>query len=184
MTTAADWPLTNGRRALRGRSRPETALKPLLISSRGRSGSTMLMAEFARHPEIVVGAAYPYEIRHASSSPWPSRCYPSPASATRGISPTTPNGTGKSAAIPGAPRASQMRRGAALARFFGDSMPRRLRDLFRECAREAYGAIMAHTGKPAARFFAKKTWLTDNTRHGVRDMFGDVRGDRSPARPA
>jgi len=32
---------------------------PVLVTSAGRSGSTLLMSQFARHPAIVVGDLYP-----------------------------------------------------------------------------------------------------------------------------
>jgi hypothetical protein len=42
------------------------ALVPLLISSAGRSGSTLLMKILLTHPSIIGGNQYPYEVRPAS----------------------------------------------------------------------------------------------------------------------
>jgi hypothetical protein len=36
---------------------------PILLTSTGRTGTTLLMSEFARHPDLVVGDQFPFEIK-------------------------------------------------------------------------------------------------------------------------
>lgn len=42
------------------------ALRPLLLTAMGRSGTTWAMRLFSEHPQIVVHAQYPYEVRAAA----------------------------------------------------------------------------------------------------------------------
>jgi len=46
-------------------------INPLMVTSLGRSGSTIMMALLSRHPEIIVAGSYPYEVR---SLAWMLQC--------------------------------------------------------------------------------------------------------------
>ena len=72
VTTQRRFVLPNGRRTLYRPHPGHSRLTPILLSSSGRSGSTMLMQEFATHPDIAVANAYPFEFKLTSyyASAW------------------------------------------------------------------------------------------------------------------
>ena len=58
--------LRNGSRVLprpRSHDGDGKGMVPVLLTSTGRTGTTLLMSEFARHPYLVVGDQFPYEIK-------------------------------------------------------------------------------------------------------------------------
>ena len=56
--------LADGERSLpRPAHREASGFAPLLLTSTGRSGTTLIMSEFARNPRIVVADHHPYEIK-------------------------------------------------------------------------------------------------------------------------
>lgn len=174
--TADGWPLSNGARVLRGKTRKSTAMQPLLVSSRGRSGSTLLMRELARHSEVTVAEAYPFEIRHASYYAVAAQLLNLPRFGDRGDFADIAERDAQLTGNPWNDAALNAELGGGmLARLLADSIPRRLADFCREAVLDIYQAIALHQRKEHARFFAEKTWLTDNVRYGLRDLFGGVR---------
>ncbi len=56
-------PVRNGAKTCPAPSHGPMPLAPILVTSRGRAGTTLLMKEFVGHPDIVAADIYPYEIK-------------------------------------------------------------------------------------------------------------------------
>ena len=172
--------LTNGRRMFFGQRSGKAAFLPILITSSGRSGTTMLMQEFAGHPEIVVADTYPFEIKLTSyyaatlnvlSAPTfvPSKverefaayaCRDLIAGRNPWNRPALLNMVGSNHA----------------ARMIGRTFPDRLRDLFRSTIEEYYAIIAEEGGRgSSAHLFAEKGVLEEPVRHASRAMFGGLK---------
>lgn len=168
--------LENGIRVLPGSTSGYASLSPVMLTSRGRSGTTMLMNEFSHHAEIVVGNTYPYEVKHAAYYAAAHRVVALPPPVDN---PDFAEAAEKTWTICGNPAnrpdISESLGGPRMGHLFQQAIPRRLSDLFREFVVEAYGVMAVEQGKPDPRFFAEKTSLADNVRHGIRNMFGAVR---------
>ena len=169
-------PLVNGRRTLHSVTRRRAGLMPVMLTSPGRVGSTWLMSQFVDHPEIVLGDNYPFEIKYAS---YYAVAYHVLMSRATTDNPDFAEEAMSRLAIGGnpwhRPEFHRVVGGNQLERFFNDSVPTRMLDLFRSLVLDAYGIIAVDRGKPAARWFVEKTSPAAAVRHGMRDMFGDVR---------
>jgi hypothetical protein len=53
----------NGSKVLPRPAQAALPLLPIILTSVGRSGSTLMMSELGRHSEIVIGDTYPFEIK-------------------------------------------------------------------------------------------------------------------------
>ena len=90
--------LADGRRAavgsITGRREPlrtsfQPQLKPLLVTSLGRTGGTLLMSLLAAHPAVVAHRTYPYEIFPARYWLHVLRVLAEPADYTRSFHPSS-----------------------------------------------------------------------------------------------
>lgn len=169
-------PLEHGVSVLRGLPVSRAPLMPILLGSRGRSGTTLLMSEFARHPDIVVGDAYPYEVKYAA---YYAASLPILTLAPPEDDPDFAENADKYWTIHGNPANRQdvleAVGGPSLVRFMEEAVPRRLSETFRQFVLEAYSIIANEHGKTGARFFAEKSSLGQNVRYGIRSLFGEVR---------
>ncbi len=55
--------IPQGRKTLHTALSTRTAMTPLLVTSRGRTGTTLLLKWLFQRPDVVVANAYPYEIK-------------------------------------------------------------------------------------------------------------------------
>ena len=63
LTVTADGiPIPSARR-VHGVSEAMNGPRPIIVTTTGRSGSSLLMSQLGRHPEIIVGGTHPYEIK-------------------------------------------------------------------------------------------------------------------------
>ncbi len=169
-------PLENGRRILRGLPQRSSTLMPLLVTSRGRSGSTVFMSELARQAEIVVADIYPFEVKLASYYTAVLRVL----SGMRFEDDVDFAENAEASLLIGGnpwnrPHVLQAIGGRQLERLFGDSIPGRLNDQFRQIVLDSYGVIGVERGKDAPRYFAEKSPVNPDIRRGIRAMFGEVR---------
>lgn len=172
--------LTNGRRMFFGHRRGRAAFMPILITSSGRSGTTMLMQEFAGHPEIAVADSYPFEIKLTSYYAATLNVLSAPIFVPTKVEqefavyacqdlitgrnpwnrPPLLRAVGKNHA----------------ARLIGQTFPDRLRDLFRSTIEEYYAIIAEESGRgTAAHLFAEKGVLQTAVRQASRAMFGGMK---------
>lgn len=132
-------------------------LRPLLLWSLGRSGSTAAMQWLSQHPSLVTRPRYPFEGRLAH--------YYLNRLAVAAQSYDTGDGTGDNAseenwrASPRNPLLFRLTQGAVGARFTAEVTARSLERLAGLAARDieaGYRALAADQGKRGARFFVEK----------------------------
>jgi hypothetical protein len=178
LTTQGRVVLPNGRRTLYRPHPGHSRLTPILLSSNGRSGTTMLMQEFATHPDIAVANAYPFEFKLTSyyASAWHVLTQPT----------YTPSG----AEIEFAARATKDMLigrnpwnrpellnsfgGPHAAGLIGKVFPDRLARFFCSLVDESY-EIVATRNEKSPHFFAEKSPLDEPVRQSCRILFPYLR---------
>lgn len=171
--------LTNGRRTLRGPQANRLSLSPLIVSSRGRSGTTVLMKWLLAHPDVVVADSYPYEVKFASYYATVLKVLATPKLDLTDGDPDFVEYAARTLQVGRNPWSSPMLLrnlgGPHLERLMEDSQLDRLASTFRSMIADTYGTIRLHQNKPAAFCFAEKCMLDEDIYYGVRSMLGDVR---------
>jgi hypothetical protein len=171
--------IPGGHKTLQAPSLTRALFQPILVTSRGRAGTTLLMSWFKKHPEIILADVYPFEVELA--------CYY--ASALKVMITYKLNGSENDPDfVAHAAETFQIGRnpwnnprllgsvgGRELQGLFSDSIPNRLAGLFRNIIFDSYRAISNHTNKGGALYFAEKCSLDEDVRFGVRSMLGNVR---------
>lgn len=172
--------LPNGSRQLKGMDRRNAPLRPVMVTSTGRSGTTLLMSELLRHPRVAVADRYAYEIKLLS--------YYAAALKVLGGEMDRVNSTNPDNIFD---RIGQYRIGhnpfngvgfynivknkAAMARLFEETIPASYANLFRQFIEQYYELVRIDQNKPEAIYFAEKVDLDEAARNGGRVMFGEVR---------
>ena len=155
-------------------------LAPILITSRGRAGTTLLMKEFVDHPDIVAADIYPYEVKLANyyaSAYKVLVSHKTPPADDRGMDYVEM--ARRLMTVGGNPFNNPGRHklasGDAIADIFEQDFPNQLSFLFRDTIARYYRAL-AHTyRKTGAHFFAEKSDIDADTRIGVRMLLGELR---------
>jgi hypothetical protein len=171
--------LRNGAKTCACPANGRMPLSPILITSRGRAGTTLLMQEFVGHPDIVVADIYPYEIKlinyYASAyKVLVSHKYPGDGKEMDYVETARRFMTvgGNPFNNPGKHRLGA---GESLAEIFEQDFPAQLGFLFRDTIVRYYRALSHTYRKPQARFFAEKSDIDADTRIGARMLLGEVR---------
>ena len=153
---------------------------PIVVTSTGRSGTTLLMAELARNPAIVVAEGYPYEIKQIAYYASVFRALTAAADRERSVNPDTmlaPELLHLAGAnpfyMPGFFRLAKP--GALMRHFYESRVPARYAELFRSLILEFYEILRVSQDKPEAPFFCEKGDIDDAARQGVRLFFPYVR---------
>jgi hypothetical protein len=172
--------IPNGARQLRGLETAAVPLRPILVTSTGRSGTTLLMSELLRHPRIVVADRYPYEIKLLSYYAAALKVLTAEMDRTNS---TTPDNLFD--------RIGRYRVGhnpfnspgfysivanrAGMARLFEERIPLVYARGFREVIEEYYDLVRIDQDKREAMYFAEKVDLNEAARSGPRVLFGTVK---------
>lgn len=172
--------LNGGRKMLPANPTGVARYVPIILTSSGRSGTTMLMEEFAGHPEIVISNGYPFEIKLSSyyAAAWnvlsAPTFVPSAAEVGFGDSATRNQIIGRNPW--NRPDLLTAAGGIRVARLVQSTLPERLLGLFRHTIEEYYTTIADETSDgQAIPFFAEKGVLETPVRNTIRTMFGTVR---------
>ncbi|HET9198115.1 MAG TPA: sulfotransferase [Solirubrobacterales bacterium] len=142
--------------SIRGRREPlatdyDPQLPPIMVTALGRSGTTMLMHALAACPDIVVGGAYPYELRLARYWLHVAKVLSDPADPNHG--PSVDAFQLDLTSVPNNPFFSSPVEPAAVA-WFADSQPPLVGELAQRSLDGVYGKLAAAGG--GARYFAEK----------------------------
>jgi hypothetical protein len=171
--------IERGYTTLHPRAMKPEQLVPIIVTSRGRSGTTLLMRWLRDHPDVIVADTYPFEFELSryyatvtnvltsykieSTKAEPDFVQHALEKQLIGRNPW--NNPSLLAAVGG----------TELEALFSVSLPNRLSGVFKSVIVDAYNAIGRSTGKKFPRFFAEKSSLESDTRHGIRELLGSVR---------
>jgi Sulfotransferase family len=171
--------LPGGARKLSRPTMMAQPLLPILVTSSGRAGSTLLMQYLSQLPEVVVGYAYPYELKLANyysaafsvlaadedrmNSTDPETMFDGKFRHLIGSNPYTRSGHHGKRPLP------------YTRQFFDVRVPAIFAETFRSILLEYYTSLKSEQNKPSARFFAEKSSLDEVARKGPRIFFGTVR---------
>jgi hypothetical protein len=161
---------------------PPAGRTPIIITSTGRSGTTLLMSEFARHPNIVVGDRFPYEIKQVAYYSAAFRALVSGADWVRSTHPETMLDGAKSRSIGANPYndqglldlVDQVDQGD-LRNFYALSVPEGYASLFRKHISQFYAILASSQQKATASFFCEKGDINEPARQGARLFFDTVK---------
>lgn len=174
-------PLPGGERTLPAPPPPEysPARVPILVTSTGRSGSTLLMSEFASHPDIVVADRYPFEIKHIAYYAAVFRTLALDNDRARSTHPDTmlSNKTRVIGSNPyHAPGFFDLAKPRQLLQEFHERhIPAELATLFRRLVLEFYDILAASQDKLQAPFLCEKGDINPACRQATRLFFGGVK---------
>jgi hypothetical protein len=155
-------------------------LTPVILTSTGRTATTLLMSEFARHPEMVVADRYPYETKHIAYYSAAFRALVAEADRERSTHPETMLAPEKSQVIGSNPYNDPGLFSVAgsedlLRDFYGLAVPSAYAGMFRDFILKFYSILARSQGKQAAPFFCEKGDLDEAARRSARLFFGAVK---------
>lgn len=173
--------LPNGSRTLprpRSSGSDDAGIVPILVTSTGRTGTTLLMSEFARHPDTVVGDRVPYEIKQIGYYSAAFRALAADADRERSTTPDRMLARETHHFVGSNPYNASGLFGlggseGALREFYQSTVPSGYATLFRRFIVEFYATLAAAQGKPSARYFCEKSEIDDAAVQGAR-LFFDV----------
>lgn len=146
--------------------------RPVVVSSSGRAGTSLLMARLAGHPDILVAGEHPFEIKQIGYYAAAFNALTLPADRVRSTDPNTMLAKDKRFSIGSNPWAGDPALGPAFAQFWNERLPDALRHGFSAAIESFYDIVAAETGKTAARHFAEKIGSVDLAREGAAYFFG------------
>jgi acyl carrier protein len=176
-------PLPNGSRTLPRplpRGDDGAGIRPILLTSTGRTGTTLLMSEFARHSAVVVGDQYPYEIKQIAYHAAAFRALAADADWERSTTPDTMLAPEMNRIIGSNPYNMAGLYGlggesGGLRDFYQSTMPSGYATLFRRFIMEFYTTLANAQGKSSAPYFCEKGDIDEAAVHGARLFFGAVK---------
>jgi hypothetical protein len=171
--------LPSGARTIHAVRAQRAMLAPILITSRGRAGTTLLMQRLSGHPEVVVADAYPYEIELMTYYVTALNVMATPRFDTTQDQPDMVEAALETCAIGGNPWniPALLRHvgGDELERMFAESVPLHLSSLFRTVVLDYYSIAARKSDKRQARFLSEKCGLNEDVRQGIRGVMGEVK---------
>lgn len=153
---------------------------PILISTCGRTGSTVIMAELANHPNIVVAGDRPYEVEMGCYYAYALRTLSAHGDAARSLAPDRITATENHFHIGFNPYFQQayakiFKQRDRLEQFISERVPPRLAQAFRDIILDFYQDVAADQGIAHPIYFAEKSLPERDSRLGIRYMFPNVR---------
>ena len=174
-------PVPGGRAVMRAVGTPAPprerhgSLAPLVVTSTGRSGSSLLMGRLARHPEIVVARAHPHELKLLSYYGLALNTLIAEADRKRSSAPETMLAVKNRFFVGFNPFNDAVdARDTVTAPFWTGAAPDILRDCFATLTQKYYQLVAVKNSKPAAQLFAEKIGTSDLVRQAAHYMFGSL----------
>jgi len=171
--------IENGERALTAISiKPEPVMRPILVSTSGRTGSTVLLSRLSSHPAITIGNFYPFEIEHLK---YFGHAFSVLTSLGDHDKSGSPDNFIDNARFVGAspyftpPFAEAFKDRSQHRMFYGEFVPKELAHAFRNIIAEFYRRTADDADKAGAVYFAERAHLAGATRWFARNLFGPVR---------
>src|ERR1700730_762458 len=155
-------------------------LVPVILTSTGRAGTTLLMSEFVRQSSILVAGQYPFETKLISYYAAAFRALVANEDREQSTDPDRMFAAENRKVIGHNPYNSPGHHSFAKNRepfecFFEQTVPEKLAALFRDLIFQYYELAKADLGKSRAAFFAEKGVLDQAPRQAARLFFGQVR---------
>lgn len=153
---------------------------PILLSTSGRTGSTLVMATLAQHPNVVVAGDRPYEVEMACYYSYALRTLLAAGDQSRSLRTDRITATENRFHIGFNPYfdysfSSVFKNRETLWSFLSDRVPARLSQAFRDIILDYYQEVAADQGIEHPIYFAEKSLPERDSRLGVRFMFPNVR---------
>ena len=174
--------LPNGKRALPRPLpiEPQDNWTPVILTSTGRTATTLLMNEFARHPAMVVADRYPYEIKQVAYCSAAFRTLVADADRERSTHPDTMLAPETRQLIGSNPYNDPGLFDIAapeklLQDYYELTVPSAYAATFRDLIGKFYAILAGSQGKPTASIFCEKGDIDEAARRGARLFFGTVR---------
>ena len=161
-------------------TRPTQPLRPMLLTTMGRSGSTLLMSILAAHPHIVVADQPPFEVELLTYYAYALRHLISPGDHERSLRPDQITAVESRFSLGWNPyfEASHRLRfkdQTLFAEFLANAVPPRLAAAFHDIVLEFYKTVAVDQGKSYPLYFAEKALPEDLIRKSARYMFGPTK---------
>ncbi len=165
--------LPDGDRPIRG-----GALRPILVTAPGRSGTTVLMSRLSRSPQICIAEVHPFEVRQVSYWSTVVRTLSGEADYQRSMHPDQLEGDGfkvGSNPFSHADYVDVFRTRELVAEYFRTYAPQQLQDMALRMIGEYYLRLRDDQAKGAIFFAEKNNNLDRPTRAFARTLFPDLK---------
>jgi hypothetical protein len=174
--TAAGIPLPKGSALLEAVSNRQDGVQPIIVTTTGRSGSSLLMSCLSRHRNIVVGGPHPFEVKLLIYYSLALILHISDADRARSLDPNTMGISLNRYSIGRNPfNHPTMIPHHALEVYWKRRLPAILRGAFAEAILEYYEAQRVHLGRVNHRYFAEKMHPNPELRGATRYLFPETR---------
>jgi hypothetical protein len=149
--------------------------RPIILTSTGRAGSSLLMARLAQHPDIIVAHQHPYEIKLLSYYASAYRTLVCEANRQKSTDPDSLGVPNQRFYIGQNPYNSLFDwRDPVMRRYWAETAPDILRKAVTGSINAYYAAAGEKAGKPNAAYFAEKIGTSELVRQAAHFMFGPV----------
>jgi hypothetical protein len=150
-------------------------LRPVVVTATGRSGTSLLMARLATHPDILVAREHPYELKLLSYYAKALSVLTAEADRQNSTDPDTMLTKASQYSLGFNPYNETFDRDDPEMRLFWEATaPRELRTCFARIVDAHYRVVAQQTAKPHAAIFVEKIGTSEMVRQAVSFMFGKV----------